>query len=597
MVLRKQEAGITRRQFIRNIGIGAAALGAAGLGGAAKAYSPPTGDTSCTSGAVDGIGKCQCPLGPVDVTLPAIPSDPADFTDDYMYDVWKNWDYLGLPITKDQLRWLLYYNPYTCGFNLIDTAILNPYFPFHWLTGAMSYTGNPLQLYDGTPLQNVKTPADFPGEGISGLGGQTYRVEVEVPAGRFEIPNPLTGMCAGDTPPDGYGCASAKLKIRGWYIKGIRTEDEPGALVIMHPGRTTEFTQPVSGQMITHPQYVVGVREQAYRFALAGFDVWLSDKRGHGISDGICSGDNVEMADDVFRAVRKFESGDGVLVIGPVDSEPIPRPPEPGELLPSPAEKTPLILWGSSQGSFITMFAMTKHILAKYGSIPTKNGVVSFGDVYPLEIGRIGDYSNLNVAGFIGVDGVGSFLLHDLVLSLSSVYFINEWAFDYNPESLPLPPAPVSPCGINADPKVPCTGTKGPSAALVYESMAYWPSLFQVHGAVDKAISPESCVRAYNKARGMKGILLVKDADHSGPFIDEAMRPYVISSAVKFATKALNYNGALNNTKQTTLQAEACQAAQLGLVLKNPHVPWNSFLEIFSPASIAKIEGYVPKQQ
>jgi hypothetical protein len=104
-------------------------------------------------------------------------------------------------------------------------------------------------------------------------------------------------------------------------------------------------------------------RQYYYGINQAGFDVLALDKRGHGISGGANGLDDSEMAEDIFRVLEQLESGDGLTILTP-DRRLMQGKEIAGVLLRGiPAKQVPVFLYGFSQGSMITCFAMQKNFI------------------------------------------------------------------------------------------------------------------------------------------------------------------------------------------------------------------------------------------
>jgi hypothetical protein len=173
---------------------------------------------------------------------------------------------------------------------------------------------------------------------------------------------------------------SAPVRLRGWYLEGDGIRDGSGrrrrALAIFAAGRTVEttavrdprdplYTRSSGGRFtaVTYPARGTEMwgarewREYLYTLNRAGFDVLTVDKRGHGISGGLTPDNAFQQGLDMLRAVDALQSGEGVRTLGP-DGELRSGRAAVRALLPSGAQRLPIVLGGSSQGSLTTGWAM-----------------------------------------------------------------------------------------------------------------------------------------------------------------------------------------------------------------------------------------------
>lgn len=224
-------------------------------------------------------------------------------------------------------------------------------------------------------LSQIRRPGFFGGapyrEPIASVESRTYTFEFTVPQEPYERLN------LGMTTP---------VKLRGWYLKGAGVPDGRGrhvhALVILIGGRTVETTavhdprDPLYTRSQSTGKYVPVTypsrgteawganiwREYLYRLNRAGFDVLTFDKRAHGISGGITADDTLQQGLDMLRAIDSLRTGQGVRTLGPDGTlrtgaaavRPLVRP---GEV-----QRMPIILGGSSQGSWTTQWAMDANL-------------------------------------------------------------------------------------------------------------------------------------------------------------------------------------------------------------------------------------------
>lgn len=410
------------------------------------------GGLSVSSAAFD---SAVCRGISVEYTTPAIPGlDPATFGYADMRAMWT-----ALP--EEQKAYIR---------AAIGQSFMNPELLFHETSAAS--------------LEEVWRPSDFAGELVAGLDHLTYLVEFERPRDTYE--RDVLGL---STESDG------PVRLRGWYIQGPGLPG-PGrsrkrALLIQWPGRSAELTA-------NAPNHLV-------HYVYAGFDVLVLDMRGHGVSEGQCSYDDVMMAEDTFEVLRQLETGHGLKTIGP---DGVTR--EGGAaigLLPDTAENTPVVLWGFSQGTLICSWALTKHILEDA-------------------------YKGFNIKGYVSIAG------DDVVATAvdpTLLYFVGYYSAEIGFE------------GALGEP------------SLVYSHMDKWPAYFQAKGLTDDCFAPEACILGYNKAPGLKQINLVP----TGHTMDGYER-YAESRALKFAqVAALSRNVFFRNIAQTTLEDEVCKALEL----------------------------------
>jgi hypothetical protein len=422
-----------------------------------------------------------------------------------------------------------------------------------------------LFAYEAPPLELVKRPDDFAGEPIWHHRLRTFRVEVEVPAGpggsKLEPPDPVKAGLLMNLGVDGLSPwlslsgfsqdeiadflrlaqPMSSVKLRGWYIQADLQEDEQSlGLVVLNGGRFSELTFPTRDVLRS------GIRDVAARFALAGFDVFVKDARGHGISEGVWSSDAAVGADEIFRALQSFEDGIGLTVITPGGTK-IPNeyvPSAAGLLLPAghTAKTVPLLLWGQSQGAFVAQAAMAIHVLAKregprferafhdyfyptFSSLPEGTDVSTPRDFY----------ASFNLKGILTFDGWGAGQHTGLFpWLLLPVVTTNGW----------LGPSYF-------------WGTSFPAPFWSYRTADLWPAHFQAHTTGDQSFAPETVVTLYNRERGLKEIVLVQGVHGETISGDPAVQEYVLGKAVKFARRAVHYgNDNLNNSKLTTLENE-----------------------------------------
>jgi pimeloyl-ACP methyl ester carboxylesterase len=224
-------------------------------------------------------------------------------------------------------------------------------------------------------LRQIRRPGFFGRapyrEPIAQAQHRTYTFEFTVP------PEPYERLNRGITTP---------VKLRGWYLKGSGVPDSRGrrvhTLVILIGGRTVETTavhdprDPLYTRSTSTGKYVSITypargteewgadiwREYLYKLNRAGFDVLTFDKRGHGISGGITVDNTLRQGLDMLRAIDALKTGNGVRVLGPDGKVRTGGSAVRQLVRPGQAQRMPIVLGGSSQGSWTTQWAMDANI-------------------------------------------------------------------------------------------------------------------------------------------------------------------------------------------------------------------------------------------
>lgn len=220
-------------------------------------------------------------------------------------------------------------------------------------------------------LSTIRRPGFFGrapfAEPIASAEQRTTTVELAVPAERYDIE---------------HGHPEA-VRLRGWYLAGRGVADRRGrrqrSLVVLIGGRTVETTATQDPQ---DPLYVRtptggwanatyprpgslteswgGPAWRSYLRALNedGFDVLTFDKRGHGISGGRTPDNTFQQGLDMLRAVDALRTGRGLRTLGPDGVTRTGRTAARAVVPPRERARMPILLGGSSQGSYTTQWAM-----------------------------------------------------------------------------------------------------------------------------------------------------------------------------------------------------------------------------------------------
>lgn len=346
-------------------------------------------------------------------------------------------------------------------------------------TGAVDPFGR-VDPHGEVDLTEIRRPAFFARNGyrepIARVEDRTYTIEFEVPREAYEEKH--LGL-------------SSSLKLRGWYILGDGVVDGSGAktraLAVVNSGRSMELTllsdpadacytrDPRTGDFVaakfpTQRSERFGMDNwRNYLLALneAGFDILAYDKRGHGVSGGYNDSNTLEQARDIYRGLDALETGrglralmpDGVLMAGDQSA---------GMLLGGrKARDIPIVLGGASQGSMIVGWAMHINFV--------ENVFYDRPEVPP------GPPLHYNVKGAIALapflSGVGY---------RSEASAIHEGRLRTEDNVVFLP------------------------SSEILSNVDRWPGLFIARGLWDFAESLEGSFDIYNRAKGLKEIVVVR---------------------------------------------------------------------------------------
>ena len=198
--------------------------------------------------------------------------------------------------------------------------------------------------------------------------------------------DPRTWIVEFTAPRDPYERNIRKLtdpiKLRGWYIRGEGVDDGRGgrtrALVIMSGGggtRIAAITDPAeplyyldaNGRHRTKPfptatsgasgqQYW---RETTRRFAAAGFDVLVFDRRGVGVSGGFSDTNTLQQGRDLLAIVAHLRSGEGMRALSPAGATLTGAAAAQALRGVKDAPGLPVLLLGNSRGTMASGWAMT----------------------------------------------------------------------------------------------------------------------------------------------------------------------------------------------------------------------------------------------
>jgi hypothetical protein len=236
-------------------------------------------------------------------------------------------------------------------------------------------------------------------------------------------------------------------------------------------------------------------RQYLLAFSKAGFDVLSLDKRGHGITGGLTSCDNGEMAEDVFRALDHMESGDGVRMLSP-DGKLLVGSQAAGLMLAGvPAKKAPVVIGGSSQAAMITSWAMQKNFV----------GFTAFnkpGEEYTPPKGY-NIKSGLVFASFAG--GIGY---------TEEARIFREGAFRNEVNTLYI------------------------TSSEILANIDKWPAVFIGKGLWDALESTEGTFDTYKRAKGLKELVFVR-GPHSENECGDANVSYMKEKMVEFSVRSV----------------------------------------------------------
>jgi pimeloyl-ACP methyl ester carboxylesterase len=394
-------------------------------------------------------------------------------------------------------------------------------------------------------LNDVKTPADFPGEVFSSLASRTTRLEFDVPKTDFHklgwTPAHLPVSIPADPAPD------TPLKLRGWYIKGdgVARSDEERAAPRAGEGRATRERPLVilsSGfpYSIAFDRRVGGIdvgrqiRKTATYLVAQGFDVLFFDKRGHGYSEGLLEG----MGEDIFRALDLLEHGvtveEGIplsLSVITADGRRLSGEAAAAERLLGSrytARTKPTVLRGFSYGSSQLQKAMAMN----YSDLPVEYRFKrdESGAVVVDEARMPAGNRRYNFRGIVAISGFQGSLKYE-----TAPYFL---ALD----------ALASTIGHNG----------GVLKSTVYQSMDRWPAHLGLYATNDFETADGAVDVFNNRLRGLKKIKMVIGY-HFG-LASEEVDTYFAEQSARFAKQVTFKPAPVQNLQTTSYTREVCRA-------------------------------------
>ncbi len=376
-------------------------------------------------------------------------------------------------------------------------------------TGTVSPIGK-IEPNEAVNLADIRRPAFFGqsvyNENIAKVDDKTYIVEFTVPRDTYErIHLKLYTL----------------IKLRGWFIEGEGILDNTGnkthAIAIIIGGRSIETTaihhpddplyvydpETKKYQGISYPNEQGrtekwGLRQwREYLYALnqSGFDVLTIDKRGHGISGGLCASDTGEQAEDLFRMLDQLETGNGLSILTPTGELLIGEQTAGKLLRGEQARNVPVIIGGASQGSMVTAWAMQKNFAEFY---PYNHPEGKYTSAYKYNIKGI-----LMLADFTAGIGYAEpvyTLLEGCLRTMENVMFL-------------------------------------PSSEIL-TNIDKWPAVFFGKGLWDNYISVEGTFEAYKRVTGLKELVLVR-GPHSENECGKENVTYMRTKIVEFAIQAV----------------------------------------------------------
>ncbi|WP_158912590.1 hypothetical protein [Caulobacter sp. S45] len=316
------------------------------------------------------------------------------------------------------------------------------------------------------------------------------------------------------------------VKLRGWYMRGQGVDDGAGrkvrSLIIMSAGGGGRIVaiedptnqlyhmDPKTGRSVLNklPSAVSGVTGQRawrrfmYILNQAGFDVLSYDRRGVGLSSGVDDTDTVQQARDVLRVITELKTGDGVRVATPTGQVLEGRAATRAVMTGVDAGRLPVLLMGSSRGTMTSGFAMARNFdkTCEY-DMPTVACGPPVGLKNLVGVMQLSDYT----AGPGYITYPTDEEDDDRILFEGGTEVQNHIAFF-------------------------------PSSAIL-ASVPKWPALFIGRGLWDFAESLEGAVVAYDRATGLKELVVVR-APHPIETWPEAEQQRVLGRMIAFATAA-----------------------------------------------------------
>ena len=424
-----------------------------------------------------------------------------------------------------------------------------------------------------TPIQDLSDaprPSDFPNEEISALDSHTTLVEFTVPASPFQeyglktvvaqfmksiitsqlvgqgYPPQLAGLLAGaymlqqspflvkaigidpnyQLPIVAPADPVNSYKLRGWFIEGEGLESDGGALlkplVIFSHG----WSQSMAG---TRAQ-CVNYRRMVYNLVLQGYNVLYYDHEAHGISEGWNRAHNFTPPSAGVQLYAPGLNPASPLTWLAVPNAVIPNPYETGNAvnifhiidqlamkgLIGGATTTPIILYGISQGALLSAKAMQLRFA-------TPGGLTR-------------DYSGYDIRGIIDSDCMGASMkyLCDGMNTPLSFFMIAE----ATTRSI--------------------FNTMFFTDGDVHGSIPSWPGYLGLKAVYDY-MSPDGVVAAYNRARGIKDMAMVKGW-HDWGLLFEPNFSYTIKRIARFCRKVTVGSPAFDSYGTASLRNELCNA-------------------------------------
>jgi pimeloyl-ACP methyl ester carboxylesterase len=229
----------------------------------------------------------------------------------------------------------------------------------------------------------------------------------------------------------------------------------------------------------------------------AGFDVLAYDRRGEGISGGLSSTNTLEQSEDIYRALEQLETGSGLRILTP-QGQVLEGSAAAGRLLAGrKASEIPTVLGGYSRGAMATGWAMHGNFVESCSY-----------DLPNVACRPAKGYRNIKGAIFLAPFGSGA---------------------GYRPASPDLDDRNLLLGAMAADYNI----VFYPSSALL-AGMDKWPAAFFGKGLWDRAESVEGTIAAYNRIRGLREIVVVREAHALDAWGPQSQR-YMSRRIVNFA--------------------------------------------------------------
>jgi hypothetical protein len=346
------------------------------------------------------------------------------------------------------------------------------------------------------------------------------------------------------TPP------AESYKIRGWFIKSETRQNGDGVtpLVIV----SLPHGLPMDAYQVVYPggayemTFARNMRGLASDLVAAGYHVLFYNYEAHNYSQGwnryhdftppgdheirnivtleptgLVVTDSVETGNavNIFHMIDQLT--DGCLTYNPHkgDSMPVQRP-----LIPA---GTPVILYGMSHGSMLSMKAMQLR--------------------FDSPQGLTNDYSGYNLRGVIQSDGVSCIKYDDFY-----EYAIDVYGFPFCPAQYMFQ---------QGQGRVVFYNEYIPDGSML-ASVPKFPAWMGVK-AVHDDLLPDGEVETFNRARGIKEVVTVM-GNHGYTMMGPNL-PYVTGKILKFCQKATASAPQMNNHATTTLEKEVLKAPYVNL--------------------------------